>query len=301
MGKRKEKKLIIRKLEFSLNNTYNLFMTKQELIEKLDILSKKTNDEWVASLDERKVKEIEFHNQDKAAEESISKETFEKIHENLKFYETTQVSNEYVNNWIAGHSKGKIFLDYACGDGKNAIKAAKAGAELAIGLDISDGSIANAKAAAEKEGMSGNTYFIQGDCENTGLPSNSIDVCICSGMLHHLDLSYAFPELRRIMKKGGVLLAVEALDCNPGIKAYRMLTPHLRTDWEKAHILSFKEVSFAKRFFDVKEVKHWHLFSIAGAYIPSALPLLNALDRFALKIPFVKLMSWMFTFELHKK
>lgn len=276
-------------------------MTKQELIEKLDILSKKTNEEWVASLDERKVKEIEFHNQDKASAESISQETYEKIHENLKFYTTTQLSSAYVNNWIARHSRSKIFLDYACGDGKNAIKAAKAGAELAIGLDISDGSIANAKAAARKEGVSNNTYFIQGDCENTGFPNNSIDVCICSGMLHHLDLSYAFPELRRIMKKGGVLLAVEALDCNPAIKAYRMLTPHLRTDWEKAHILSYKEINFAKRFFQVKEIKHWHLFSIAGAYMPSALPLLNALDRVVLKIPLVKLMSWMFTFELHKK
>ena len=37
----------------------------------------------------------------------------------------------------------------------------------------------------------------QGDCENTGLPNTCVDVILCCGMLHHLDLSYAFPEIRR--------------------------------------------------------------------------------------------------------
>ena len=128
-----------------------------------------------------------------------------------------------------------------------------------------------------------------------------IDVCICSGMLHHLDLSYAFPELRRILKKGGKILAIEALDYNPLIKLYRNLTPQMRTDWEKAHILSYKDINFAKRFFDVRDVRHWHLFSIAGVYFPVALPFFRFLDSFFLKLPVIKLMSWMFTFELHKK
>ncbi|HEX9722236.1 MAG TPA: class I SAM-dependent methyltransferase [Candidatus Paceibacterota bacterium] len=274
-------------------------MTTQELRERLDFLNKKTNTEWVASLDERKKQELEFHNIDK--DKTLGEDEREKLHANRKFYTTTQVSNDYVQNWIATHAKGKVFLDYACGDGLNAVAAAKAGAELAIGLDISDVSVENGRRLAAQEGVSANSFFLQGDCENTGLPDNCIDACICSGMLHHLDLSYAFYELRRILKPGGVILAVEALDCNPAIKAYRMLTPHLRTDWEKAHILSYKEVSFAKRFFDVKEIKHWHLFSIAAAYVPSALPFLNSLDKFVLNLPFIKLMSWMFTFELHKK
>ena len=276
-------------------------MTIQELREQLEILSKKASDVWLTSLDERKLKEIEFHNVDKAKKETLSKETYEKIHENAKFYKTTQLVTEYVEHWIRQHGKGKVFLDYACGDGENAVKAAKAGAELAIGLDISDVSVQNARQLAAKEGVSSNTYFVQGDCEDTGLPDNCIDLAICSGMLHHLDLSYAFYELRRIMKKGGVILAVEALDCNPAIKLYRTLTSHLRTDWEKKHILSYEEIAFAKRFFEVKDIRHWHLFSIAGAYIPSALPFLNALDRFFLSLPLLKMMSWMFTFELHKR
>jgi len=278
-------------------------MTKDQLICKLNILSQKSNEEWLAGLERRKLNELEFHNSDRDQNKlkTYDKDTFEKLQGNKKFYKTVQLSTNYVENWIKQHSKGKIFLDYACGNGFNAIRAAKAGAELSIGLDISDISIKNAKAFAEKEGVSGNTFFLQGDCENTGLPNECIDVCICSGMLHHLDLSYAFCELRRIINKGGVILCIEALDYNPFIKLYRNMTPQMRTEWEKAHILSYKDISFARRFFEVKNIRHWHLFSTIGTYMPFALPFLNAIDKIILKLPLIKLMSWMFTFELHKK
>ena len=98
--------------------------------------------------------------------------------------------------------------------------------------------------------------FFQADCEDTKLPDSSIDLIICSGMLHHLDLSYVFPELRRVLKADGKILAIEALDYNPAIKLYRLITPDMRTEWEKAHILSFSDLEFAKRYFNVKNVKY---------------------------------------------
>jgi len=75
---------------------------------------------------------------------------------------------------------------------------------------------------------------------------------MCAGMLHHVELSYAFPELRRVLKPGGRILAAEALNYNPAIKLYRNLTPSLRTAWEKDHILSLKDVRFAQRFFQLQ-------------------------------------------------
>lgn len=277
-------------------------MNKEKLLEKLQMLSKKTNDEWLCSLEERKIKELDFHNRHRATSwvNQLPKDTYEKFYGNKKFYSTVKLSTDYVDRWIRQNSRGRIFLDYACGNGFNAIKAAKVGAELTIGLDISNISIENARKIAQTEGVSNNTYFVQGDCENTGLPDNCIDLVICSGILHHLDLSCAFYELRRIVKPGGVILAIEALDYNPLIKLYRNITPQMRTEWEKAHIISYKDMSFASRFFDVKNIKHWHLFSIAGVCIPFTLPLLNAIDRLILKIPLLKMMSWMVTFEMHK-
>jgi len=279
------------------------FITKQELVQQLEILAKKTKEEWLSELEERKLKELEFHDRDRNQEliKNYDKDTFEKLHGNKKFYKIVQISSNYVENWIKQFSREKIFLDYACGNGAYAIKAAKAGAELAIGIDISETSIKNARKFAQKEGVSDDTYFVMGDCENTGLPDSSIDIGICSGMLHHLDLSFAFCELRRILKRGGVILAIEALDYNPLIKLYRKLTPQMRTEWEAAHILSYKDINFANKFFDVKKIKHWHLFSIAGTYFPFALPFFNVVDRFVLRIPILKMLSWMFTFELHKR
>ena len=192
-------------------------------------------------------------------------------------------------------------MDYACGSGSYAINAAKAGAILSIGLDLSPVSIENAKRDALHQGVQDNTVFIVADAENTLLPANSIDVMICSGMLHHLDLSYAFPEMRRILKPGGKVLAVEALNYNPVIRRYRFMTPQMRTHWEKNHILSLEDVKFAKRFFNVGEIKFWHIASILSPYIMTALPVLNVIDGLLTRIPFVRLMAWTFTFELIKR
>lgn len=279
----------------------------REILSAIDLRNSKTD--ITATLTARKVKELEFHNEhrDLSKNANLPQDTYELLHGNKKYYSTVQLSSEYVQEWVKKNAPGKIFLDYACGNGLNAIQAAKYGASLAIGLDISDISVSNARAAAEAAGVGSRCVFIQGDCENTGLPENSIDLIICSGMLHHLDLSYAFPELRRILRPGGKLLGIEALDYNPLIKAYRMATPSMRTDWEKNHILSMKDIRFARRFFEVGEMRFWHLFSIFAAYFKgsqalqkSLLAILNTLDRFVLSIPLVKLLAWQFTFELRK-
>ena len=278
-------------------------MNKEELLKRLEELGRRKNEEWLAGLESRKLEELRFHDKyrDSIRLSKISKDAYEKIYGNKRFYNTIQLSMDYVQKWLQQHAKGKIFLDYACGNGINAIRVAKAGAELAIGVDISDISVKNARESAYKEGVSDNTYFVQGDCENTGLPANCIDLAICSGMLHHLDLSCALYELKRILKPSGIVLVIEALNHNPLIRFYRNITPQMRTQWEKNHILSYREIAFASRFFDVKDIRHWHLFSVAGAYIPQALPFLDAVDRIVLRTPILKKMSWMVTFEMHKR
>lgn len=274
-------------------------MNLPDLKKAINKIDKISNENWISSLEERKLKELEFHNLDRdiKRKENLDKDTFDKFYGNRKFYSTVQKSTNYKDEWIKSNAKGKVFLDYACGEGSNALYAARNGAKLSIGMDISDVSIQNCKENAEIDKIK-NAIFFQADCENTQLPDNSVDVIICSGMLHHLDLSYAFPELRRILAPGGKILAIEALDYNPFIKLYRYLTPSMRTEWEKAHILSYKDIRFAKNFFELGEIKHWHITSYAGAYFPRLLPLLNFIDSILVKVPIIKYMSWIFTFEL---
>lgn len=277
-------------------------LEKNTLISALKKIDEISESVWTSKLNDRKKKELEFHDQhrDRGRVEQLDQDTYEKFYANRRYYVATENSKRYVDEWIAANAKDKVFLDYACGNGFNAIKAAKAGAVLAVGIDISPTSVKNARNDAEIAQVQGNTFFVQADAEDTLLPSGSIDIIICSGMLHHLDLSCAFPELRRILKPGGKILAVEALDYNPAIKAYRQRTPEMRTEWEKAHILSLKDVEFAKRFFSVGEIKYWHITSILSAHFTGLRKFFDAIDSFLTRVPGIRLMSWIFTFELIK-
>lgn len=290
-------------MQFFINEQYTM-SNIQILRDKVKEIESITNTEWIGSLDNRKIKELEFHNKDRDPEfvETANKDqdTFEKFYGNKKYYKTTKLSVDYIDEWIEINSKGKVCLDYACGNGIYALKMAENDAELVLGLDISDVSINNCKLLAQEQGLNSNTLFFQADCEKTLLPDDSIDILICSGMLHHLDLTHAFPEMLRILKPGGKVLAIEALDYNPAIKLYRMLTPDMRTEWEKAHILSLKDIRFAKKYFDVGEMKFWHVTSYIAGKFPALLSILNLIDKILTKIPLVRLMAWIFTFELIK-
>lgn len=282
----------------------SIMSNKEALINKISEIESITNQEWISNLDDRKIKELEFHNKDrdpgfvKLAQND--QDTFERFYGNKKYYKATKLSVDYVDEWIKDNSEGKVCLDYACGNGIYAFKMAACNPDLVLGLDISDVSINNCKVLAKEKQLESNTMFFQADCENTLLPDNSIDTLICSGMLHHLDLEHAFPEMLRILKPGGRVLAIEALDYNPAIKLYRMLTPDMRTEWEKAHILSLKDVRFAKNFFEIGQIKYWHVTSYVGGKFPSLLNFLNSLDKVLTKIPLIQLMAWVFTFELIK-
>jgi ubiquinone/menaquinone biosynthesis C-methylase UbiE len=276
-------------------------MNNSQLLKCLDEIDRISTEQWLASLTPRGKAELDFHNKHRepSRPQTASEDTYEKFYGNKKYYTTVQRSLDYTRDWIARHSPGKVVLDYACGNGQLAIQAAQAGAQLAIGLDISDVSIRNAQAEAARIGVT-NVRFVQSNAEATRLPDESVDVVLCSGMLHHLDLSYAFPELRRIMKVGGKILAIEALDYNPAIKLYRHLTPQMRTEWEKAHILDWRDLRFAERFFDIGDVRYWHVLGYAGGKFPALLGAFSKIDTVLERIPLVQLMAWIWTFELAK-
>lgn len=273
-----------------------------DLIVELERLRKRSREEFESQLSARKISEVEFHDRDRdhQIESSLGKKTHAKLYGNRKFYVGTRRSRDYVENWIRSNSSGSVFLDYACGNGKHAILAGASGASLSIGLDISWISVKNARRSAMNHGLK-NVEFYQGDCEETGLPDDSIDVAICSGMLHHLDLSFTLPELRRIIRPGGRVLCIEALNYNPAIKLYRKMTPAMRTSWEKDHIMSLRDLRFARNYFNVENIRYWHVLSYLSGFAPSLLDILDGVDCILTRIPFIQQMAWIFTFELEKR
>lgn len=274
------------------------------LAKKIDEIDRISDENWKLGLNARKILEIEFHDRDR--DENFLKvienepEVYQEFYGNKKYYKTTRRSTDFIHNWIKKEVANKVFLDYACGNGDYAFFAAEFNPAMSLGFDISPVSVNNANKKAKVNKIS-KIRFFQADAEDTKLPDNSIDVILCSGMLHHLDLSYAFPEMRRILKPGGKILAVEALDINPLIKLYRRRTPKMRTAWESKHILSLKDVEFSRRFFELEEIKYWHVAGYVGGKFPFLLNSLEKLDLLLEKIPLIQRFAWIFTFELVKK
>jgi len=184
------------------------------------------------------------------------------------------------------------FLEIGCGRGEYIDGFSKRGINC-YGVDISD--------YTKKQYP--DIKFSLCDLINEKLPfeDNTFDYVYSKSVIEHFyHPEKIFEESFRVLKPGGKILAVEALDYNPAIKLYRMLTPDMRTEWEKSHILSLKDIKFAKRFFEIGAINYWHVVGYAAGKFPLLTGPLNMIDRILEKILYLQRLSWMFTFELIK-
>ncbi len=251
----------------------------------------------------RKQKEAEFHDKIRSKELKKDINRCKHLTSNKKFYSITRKSQEFVNNYLIRNCSEKKVLDYCCGDGGITFFLAEYGAE-AIGIDISDISIRNAKTEALKKRLNEQASFYVMDAENLKFEDNYFDLIICNGVLHHLDVGKAYPELARVLKPGGSVICDEPLIYNPVFQLYRKVTPHLRTKWEAEHILSKREINLAKKYFGEVETKFFHLATL-GVVPFRKLPgfnlilrLLGAVDSVLLRVPLLKWLAWQVVFVL---
>lgn len=252
---------------------------------------------------DRKMKEAEFHSNRETDRLSMSRDEFEKKYSNKTFYSICRKTRTHEENWMRENCPGKTALDYCCGLGGATRRLASFGA-MAYGIDIAEEEVKTAIRDAEKAGLADQTNFQVMDAEKMTFEDDTFDLIFCSGVLHHLDLDVAYPELSRVLKPGGKIFCLEALGHNPIIQLYRNMTPKLRTAWETDHILSTAQVKQGYEFFDTIKVDYYYLFSIGAIPFrksPLFEPLLGfteMLDSVVLKIPLVKKMAWQMVFEL---
>lgn len=255
---------------------------------------------------DRKYKEAEFHDRRERLRHTDADE-YKRITQNKRFYSITRSSRSFMENWLAEHCRpGVAALDYCCGRGPTALTMARHGARV-TGIDISPQSIETAHALLASHGLANNANLVVGDAEHTGFPDSSFDVILCNGVLHHLDVTKAYPELARILKPDGAILCVEALAHNPVFQLYRRLTPDMRTAWEVDHILSRREIRLARGHFDQVSPHFFHLAGLAAvplrtvpAAFDVALQALDAVDRAILRVPGLRWWAWQCLFVLTK-
>lgn len=225
---------------------------------------------------------------------------------NFKFYAIERHSLDLMRGRLRSCARDATVLDYCCGNGEDAIDAAKHGARRVCGIDISDVSIRNCRQRAAEEGVEAVCEFRTMDAEALEFPDSTFDVVVEYGTLHHLDLQKGLAELARVLKPGGVVICTETLAHNPLIQWYRHRTPHLRTAWEAEHILGQPEFRIIDRYFRQREMHFFHLATIAAVpfrmtrVFPYLLTVLRALDVVLLRLPWLKWQAWQVVFTLSK-
>jgi SAM-dependent methyltransferase len=108
--------------------------------------------------------------------------------------------------------KGETILDIGSGFGSLTIEIAENNPDSRVyGIDLHESLTGQAQMNAEILGVQ-NLEFRTGSVYALPFESEFVDAATCFLVLHHLeDMKFALFEIRRVMKKGGLLTAVEPL------------------------------------------------------------------------------------------
>jgi SAM-dependent methyltransferase len=200
------------------------------------------------------------------------------------------------------YASGSRALEYGCGPGSYSIALAQKGARTTA-IDISSVAIDLARQKAEAE-HAAVEYKVM-NAESMSFPDRSFDLICGTGILHHLELRRALPEIARTLAPNGHAVFLEGMGHNPLINLYRKLTPRMRSEDE--HPLRIKDLEVMRDYFESVECRYFNLTTIFAAPIqslPGARTLrraLHGLDQALFRImPFSRRYAWMMLVLLAK-
>ena len=130
---------------------------------------------------------------------------------------------------LLGDVRGKVVLEYGCGDGLNTLALARRGA-LVKALDISPELIEVARRRLQVNGADANVEFVVGSAHDMPLADESVDVVFGIAILHHLDLKLSAREVRRVLRPGGRAIFQEPVRNSGFVKFVRGLIPYKSPD-----------------------------------------------------------------------
>jgi SAM-dependent methyltransferase len=174
-----------------------------------------------------------------------------------KFYSISDVSERCYRECILERG-GHDVLEIGCGRGSVASLLGSAVNFTAI--DISDVAVQQTAEVCREAGIAG-SYLLM-NAEETAFADDSFDLICGTGILHHLNLTKACAEIRRILRPGGSAVFIEPLGHNPFINLFRKLTPRIRSADE--HPLLSKDLDDIRAQFPQLELRYFCLTSLAA-------------------------------------
>lgn len=203
---------------------------------------------------ERLREEAQFHDQ------MVEKDT---RWTGFRAYGLSAASIEYAFS-LVGNGEGKVILDMGCGAGERTAPLLQPGVHC-YAFDISQRMAGEAdkrlRQIALARGASIACQQMAG--EQMAFASNSVDIVFGISVLHHLDISLAFSEIKRVLKPGGRAIFVEPLNHHPIAKLYRRSTPARHSEAEEP--LDFSFFRRVENEFSKVTHKEFYLFSLGAA------------------------------------
>lgn len=219
-----------------------------------------------------------------------------------RFYAVADRAFEAYDQRIRQLKDGAEVLEYGCGPGSRSFDLARMGANV-VGIDISPVAIDRAQMEAKRHGLEDRLRFEVMDAEALQFEDGTFDLVCGTGILHHLDLSKAVPELSRTLKPDGAAVFVEPMGHNPLIEAYRKRTPDARTPDE--HPLLLADFELAEASFEMVERRFFAMLALAAVPLRNSrlfsplLRLLEAVDTVLFKLlPVTRKHAWLVLLEM---
>lgn len=242
--------------------------------------------------EERAAREREFHDNRFSDTEKRSAS---------RFYAITGSSGERFREHFNALQPGQRVLELGCGDHAEAWSLSARGVDVTA-IDISQVAIDEAIERADREGRD-NLSFSMMNAEAMTFDDSVFDAVIGLGILHHLDLDRAMPQIARVLRPDGWAAFYEPMGHNKLIDLYRRFTPDQRTPDE--HPLLMADLKAMSRWFDDVEYEQFHLLSltalaaIKSRHFDDALARLERLDRRLItRVPALGRYAWMTVLHL---
>jgi len=196
---------------------------------------------------------------------------------------------EWFQNYCSKSTNNNVETCLELGSGLETISLSEKFTFKLNSIDISHKAVDHLKSLE----VENNTTFELMDVHDMEYKSNSFDRVIGRGVLHHLDLSVALPEIQRVLNEKNLIVFGEPLAGNPLINLYRWLTPSLRTPDEQP--LSYADLTWIKNSFSGATITYYGFFTLIAAIlgIKQGRKYFRAADRLILnKLKLGRFLAW---------
>ena len=220
-----------------------------------------------------------------------------------RFYFQNPLHRENITRALdaLGDLRSSRVLDYGCGARALTTEILAREARMVVALDADFEALKILRSRLSEEARQ-RVLVVVSDAHAMALKDAALDAAFGLGIMHHLDLGKALPDLSRILKPGAPGAFVEPLGHNPLVNLFRRLTPAMRERGE--HPLTMGDIEEVRARFDAVDHRESQLLSI-GALALRAIPWagerlfriaivpLAAIDRWALRsLPSLRKYAW---------